>query len=219
MKKILLISAGSLLAIGLLFGRFIGRFFVDKLDNKDTSVNDGQAFADKYINNCDSVSLVMSNYKDSTSYFKVKGKSDLSSADNTAYVYQHKLLFYDEAQKKFFCIFYFFNKNTYDEVFGHYAAVDMDKKQEKIIGMVNKTELADPTYGTKEKPIPVLYFHSPTADNAENDSFFNIVQETHEFKGDAAQFKAWLFHYNAWHYLSYIKTKEDFKKMFGDTKS
>lgn len=45
-----------------------------------------------------------------------------------------------------------------DEVFGMYLVRAIKDSGGKIIATVNKQELADSTYGTKEKPIPIVYF-------------------------------------------------------------
>ena len=110
----------SLLALGLVFGKFIGRYFINKVDNPDTRVNNGQAYADKYIADCDTLQLVMKNFKDSTSTFKVKSTGGAFLDNDQTYVTQHKVMFYDPQYKKYFSILYFFNKSNLDEDYRTY---------------------------------------------------------------------------------------------------
>ncbi|MDP9078811.1 MAG: hypothetical protein M3O71_15385 [Bacteroidota bacterium] len=70
MKKIVFLPAAVFLVSGLIFGRFIGRNFVDKFDDKDTRMNNGDRYADPYIACCDTIRLVMKDFKDVASYFK-----------------------------------------------------------------------------------------------------------------------------------------------------
>jgi hypothetical protein len=215
MNKTLLIIFGGLLVIGLVFGRFIGRLLVNKVDNKDTRTNKGVDYAAKYVANCDTIKLLMKNFKDSAQYFKVEGKFNASADDNTAYINKHQLKFYDEAHHKYFEILYFFSNNSnFDQVFGVYASSNLDKTGTAIIGVVNKDELADTNYGTSQKPVPVLYFYSAETGHS---YFYTLTSQTNKpFKGTEDQFKDWMLNYNASHYLSYVKSKADFDKMFGD---
>jgi len=73
--------------------------------------------------------------------------------------------------------------------------------------------MADAAYGDKQKPIPVLYFHST---NNNNTPFYDLTQQDKgSFIGSEDQFRTWMLHYNVWHYLSYVKSKADFEEMFG----
>jgi len=216
MNKILLIVFGSLLVIGLVFGRMFGRLLVNKLDNKDSRVNNGGEYAAKYLSNCDTIKLMMKDFKDSSKFFKVKGQFNASSDDNTAYINKHIIKFYDEAHHKYFVILYFFSNNSnFDKVFDTYAS-DLDIAGTAVIGIVNKEEMADASYGTPQKPVPVLYFYSAETGHS---YFYTLIGQTNEpFKGTEEQFKHWMLSYNAAHYLSYVKSKQDFDKAFGSAK-
>ncbi|WP_158988794.1 hypothetical protein [Mucilaginibacter sp. L196] len=212
MKRVLLISGVSLLALGLIFGKLIGRYFMNKVDNPDTSVNNGQTYAARYIADCDTLQLVMKDFKDSTSTFKVKSTAGPFSDNDQTYVTQHKVVFYDSHYKKDFSVLYFFNKSNLDEDFRTYINLNVDSV-EHIAGTVNKHEMADATYGDKQKPIPVLYFHSTTHNNT---PYYDLTQQDKgSFIGSEGQFRIWMLHYNVWHYLSYVKSKADFERMFG----
>ena len=213
MNKTLLMVFGGLLVIGLVFGKFIGRLLINKTDNKDTRINKGDDYADRYVANCDTIKLLMKNFKDSAQYFKVEGKFNASSDNNTAYINKHQLKFYDEAHHKYFVILYFFSNNSnFDEVFGVYASSNLDKSGTAIVGVVNKDEMADAAYGTEQKPVPVLYFYSSETGHS---YFYTLIGQTNKpFKGTEEQFKNWMLSYNAAHYLNYVKSKPDFDKMF-----
>lgn len=217
MKKTLQISSISLLAIGLIFGRYIGRWLVNIFDNPDTSINDGHLYINKYLSKCDTITLNVRNFADSASYFEVKAKFNPSSADNMAIVYKHEIKFYSDSLHKYFSIFYFFRYSSMDEVFGMYLVRAIKDPGEKIIATVNKQELADTTYGTKEKPIPIVYFRLL---KDESYTFYSLIkgEGKGDFRGSEADFKEYMLNYNIGHYLSYVKSKQDFEKMFGKEK-
>ncbi|MBB5644834.1 hypothetical protein [Pedobacter cryoconitis] len=179
MKKILQISSVSLLAIGLIFGRYIGRWLVNIFDNPDTGINDGHLYINQYLSKCDTITLNVKNFADSASYFEVKAKFNPSSADNMAIVYKHEIKFYSDSLHKYFSIFYFFKYSSMDEVFGMYLVRAIKDSGGKIIATVNKQELADSTYGTKEKPIPIVYFRLL---KDESYTFYSLIKG--EGKGD-----------------------------------
>lgn len=217
MKKILQISSVSLLAVGLIFGRYIGRWLVNIFDNPDTSINDGRLYIDQYLSKCDTITLNVKNFADSADYFEVKAKFNPSSADNMAIVYKHEIKFYSDSLHKYFSIFYFFRYSSMDEAFGMYLVRAIKDPGAEIIATVNKQELADNTYGTKDKPIPIVYFHLL---KDESHTFYSLIkgEGKGEFRGSENDFKKYMLNYNIDHYLSYIKSKQDFEKMFGKEK-
>jgi len=52
MKNLLKYGAFGLLGIGLIFGKYVGRWIVNVIDNPDTRINKG-AHVEQYWNNCD----------------------------------------------------------------------------------------------------------------------------------------------------------------------
>ncbi|GGH01283.1 hypothetical protein [Mucilaginibacter phyllosphaerae] len=214
MKKVILISAVSLIAVGLVGGRFLGRWIMNKTDNPDTSINRGQEVADSYIQNSDTLHLVLKKFKYASKYFEVKAKTNYFMDGNVAFIHQATIFFKDEVRQKFFTIYYFFNKPYFDQAYGVFADGNLNTDGENIIATVNKKELADASYGTAAKPIPIIYFDAPAVSN----SFYSMVAgdatDKAAFHGSEAEFKKYMLHYNAWHYLSYVKSKADFHKMY-----
>lgn len=217
MKKVLQTASICILALGLIFGRYIGRWLVNVFDNPDTSINSGHLYINQYLSKCDTITLNVKNFADSASYFEVKAKFNPSSADNMAIVYKHEIKFYSDSLHKYFSIFYFFKYSSMDEVFGMYLVRAIKDPGEKIIATVNKQELADSTYGTKEKPIPITYFQLK---KEESNTFYSMAKgnDKSDFQGSEADFKKYISNSNAGYYLSYVKSKEDFEKMFGKEK-
>ena len=214
MKKVVIISAMTLLAVGLILGRYIGRWLTNKVDNPDTSINNGKPFAKAYINNCDTLHLILKDFKHATKYFEVKAKENYLNDGNIATVNQFNVIFKDPSRQKVFNIYYFFNNSFLYSAYGTFILSNIHAEGENIIGMVNKSELSDPTYGTEAKPIPIIYFDAPGVGN----SFYSLVagdsSDKTAFHGNEAAFKNFMIEYNAWHYLSYIKNKGEFEQMF-----
>ena len=212
MKSILKYSAIVALGIGLFFGKYLGRWIVNFIDNPDTRVNNGKPYVEKYLNNCDTLHLTLKNFTDTNSYFEVKGKFDLSKNDNTAYIDKYEIIFYSDIVKKYFCIYYFFSINSKNSQMYNIFTGDIDQNGASIIAMVNKNELSDVTYGTKKKPIPILYYEVPDKMN----SFYSLVSDigNPNYKTEG-EFKEYTTNYNVRNYLSYVKSKADFEKMFG----
>jgi hypothetical protein len=220
MSKILVILSVSVLAIGLIFGRYLGRWLMNKADNPDTSINDGKKYADLYISNCDTLHLTLKNFKYKTRTFEVKAKANYLSDGNFASVDQHDVIFKDEQRQKYFAIYYFFAANAYRSIaYEGFIRSNLHQNGEPIVATVNKTELNDSSYGTITKPIPIIYFDTPGA----TDSFYSLVADATDdkdmFHGNEQQFKKYIAGYNAWHYLSYVKSKPDFDRMYKSGKA
>lgn len=217
MKNILKYGAFGLLAVGLFFGRYLGRWIVNVIDNPDTRINNSKPYVAQYLDNCDTLQLVMKNFTKELSHFQVQGNFDLSKDDNTAYLDKWKSIFYDIKSGRYFCIYYFFSRNSMrSDMYGTFI-YDIDQKGDRIIATVNRKELADNTYGTKQKPVPIVYYEVPEKMN----SFYSLVYDDGDvndrnvFHGTEAEFKIYTKNYNIRNYLSYVKSKADFEKMFG----
>lgn len=212
MSNIFKYFAIGALAIGLIFGKYIGRWIVDLVDNTDTRVNIGKPFVSTYLNHCDTIHLVMKNFTTKLENFRVKGSYKISQADNTAYIDKQTLNFFDDKERKYFCIYYFFPNNSFNSQMYDTFLSDIEPNGTKIIATLNRNELNDDTYGTKWKPVPIVYYEVP----AKLNSFYNLV--ANEGKSNYAsevEFKSYITNYNVRNYLSYIKSKFDFEKMFG----
>ena len=212
MKNILKYGAFGLLGLGLLFGKYIGRWIVNIIDNPDTRVNNGKLYVKQYLNNCDTVHLIMRNFTIKLDDFEVQGAFNLSQADNTAYLDKQTSVFFDDKSDKFYCIYYFFSSNSKNSQMYDAFISDVDQNGASIIAIVNKNELSDDTYGTKQKPVPIIYYEVPEKMN----SFYSLVDDigNSNYKTEK-EFKDYTASYNARNYLSYVKSKADFEKMFG----
>ncbi|RAJ31877.1 hypothetical protein [Pedobacter cryoconitis] len=215
MKKILTYGAFGLLAVGLFFGRYLGRWIVNVIDNPDTRINNGKPHVVQYLNDCDTLHLIMKNSTLQDTFFKVQGAFDLSRDDNTASVDKYETIFYEEKMTKYFCIYYFFSRNSMFSQMYYDFIYDINKNGAHIIATVNKKELADITYGTKQKPIPITYFETPDNSTTLYDLNKGSVENKFTFHGTEAEFKTYMKNYNIRNYLSYVKSKADFEKMFG----
>ena len=73
---------------------------------------------------------------------------------------------------------------------------------------INKTQNEDPSYGTIEKPLPILHFRSA------NPALRSMRQNNRD--SDSAYLKD-RYTENVKLYLEYFIEKEDFKKLFPDS--
>ena len=67
---------------------------------------------------------------------------------------------------------------------------------------VNQNQLQEPSYGTKEKPIPILYLEIPKYKQSQN---YYMIEKTPE-----------KYRESVYYYLAYIMPKDEFKRMFKD---
>ena len=90
MKNLLKYGAFGLLGIGLIFGKYVGGWIVNVIDNPDTRVNTGKLYVKQCLNNCDTygtkvnpipVSRVREDLPDSVS--KIRGSEDGWNVDIT----------------------------------------------------------------------------------------------------------------------------------------
>jgi hypothetical protein len=218
MKKTTLTAAVGLIALGLIGGRFLGRWVMNKVDNPETGINKGQPYAEAFVQNCDTLHLTLKNFKHEIKHFEVKAKINNSTDGNVAFIDQFNISFKDEVRQKYFTIYYFFSNPYFYNAYGTFALSNLNAAGEHIIATVNKTELADSTYGTAAKPISIIYYDAPAIVN----SFYSLVAgddtDKTAFHGSEAAFKKYMLHYNAWHYLSYVKNKADFDSVYGKTR-
>ncbi|GGI29507.1 hypothetical protein [Pedobacter mendelii] len=217
MKNFLKYGAIGALGIGLFFGKYLGRWIVNIIDNPDTRVNNGKPYVKKYLSSCDTIRLFMKDYSKKSEDFEVQGVFNLSKDENSAYIDKWASLFYDNRSKKYFCCYYFFpSLSFFSKMYGSFL-YGIDQKGTDILATVNKNELSDATYGTKEKPIPIVYYIVPEKMN----NFFDSVTDSGNhndksgFHGTEIEFKTFMSEYNTRYYLSYVKSKADFEKMFG----
>lgn len=215
MKNILKYGAISVIAIGLFFGKYLGRWIINMIDNSDTRVNNGKPYIGPYLSNCQTLNLLMNDFVVKDSYFEVQGTFDISKDDNSAYLDKYETIFFEKGYSKYFCIYYFFSMNSmYSQMYGQFIN-DIDKNGTKIIALVNKNELIDPSYGTKDKPIPITYYEAPEKMTTLYELNKGPAENSFSFHGTEDEFKTLVKNNNVRNYLSYVKSKADFEKMFG----
>lgn len=216
MKNILKYGAIGIIGVGVLFGRYIGRWLVYKFD-QPIMTNDGRTFAKEYISGCSSINLIIKNRKDTMSHFEAHDRFNPNSDLSSKYIDKFESVFFDDGQKKYFKIIYFFPVNSwFSNMYRDYLReFDQEERKRYIIATVNNKELANFKYGNIKNPIPIVYFDAPNVTN----SFYSAVSGNPEdkdfFKGTEAEFKTYQLNYNVNYYLSYVKSKADFEKMFG----
>ena len=111
--------------------------------------------------------------------------------------------FRDSLLKKYFIV------SVYDQLYSPLASVMYGTQ---ITAWVNQDDLKDPSYGTKEKPIPVFNFKGvdePIRYDSENEGSVNGYKN---LEPTDQQFK-----HNVLTYLTYIMPKDEFKKRFEKT--
>jgi len=199
MKNVL----SSLSLIGILLG--VALFsWVLFLFNKGHS-NNASDKIDDYINNCTPVKLKINDYKNITK--DIKGNAKLLG---TTTFYSNQTLFYDKSYKKWFVIE--FIAGDAGEAYLYSKFIKEINKGENISAFVNKKEMDDAGYGVLQKPIPIFKFirddtghHKTYAAFNNSDGAYpdNHIAINKSYRGSVSV------------YLSYIKNKADFKKMFG----
>lgn len=185
------IIAGICVGLGILLARFIapyiGAYFKDFNSNSVTRQQAGI-----YLSNSEREEVLFTSF--------IKKYDDFSSAFNSNGVYRHSYIFQDENSQKYF-VFQVFDLDI------SFSTFEIENiKNKKINVFVNKEELNDLNYGTRDKPIPIFIF---------SDDIFNSVdpKEINSFKS-YNNFKM----LSVGKYLKYFKSKEDFKKMFPENK-
>lgn len=176
--------------------------------------NDGYNRVPQYLRACDSIQLSLDSlYK--TEFGWVEGNMTRSGGNSFPI---SKKLFYDSAYKKYFVIEFCSARISKERNFDYGGAFDsfmMEVRQgENITALVNKIEMADTSYGTKQKPIPIFWFkRNGNVDYKTFESLFYDDKDTGTLS-DVRQ----LYPGTIGIYLSHVKSKEDFEKMFGKEK-
>ncbi|MDQ0970088.1 hypothetical protein QFZ20_005491 [Flavobacterium sp. W4I14] len=173
-------------------------FFINK--------NEAEKYISSYLNNFSELKIIIPEAKSVEEFMSIKSKTIAMRSKNmgrdgssrTTMMYR---LAYDQTTRKYFQITMF---DLYNQFFG---AID----NKKVLIKVNKQDLNNPTYGTKEKPIPVFSVRGadkPLTEHRATDqdlagSDYNIDTTPDWYK------------YNVYMYLTYIMPKEEFEKRFG----
>ncbi|RNL55853.1 hypothetical protein [Pedobacter jejuensis] len=158
--------------------------------------NNGKKYVKKYLESCDQVSTKFPNYSDYKLSYDHYTTSLLSPSETI-----YKIKFFDSIIKKN-CQITFFNYPDFEA--SKFTTVLHDKK---IIIYLNKDDLNNSIYGTKENPIPVFRVREDLPDSVSRnrgpEDGWNVDITDNQFK------------YNVEQYLTYIMPKEEFKKRFG----
>lgn len=198
--KSLIITLG--LILGVLACGAILYFF-----NKSNSNNVGDNEIQKYINDSENIQLVIPGSVNAV-LNSIKGDARMLGSASFA---ASSDLFYDNLHKKYFLLQFINSKikgdvsKDYDMEFSIF--INSIKQGESITATVSKTELADASYGTKQKPIPVFKF---SRDGNVNYKTFESTTD------DAAEISHIRKSYpiDVGIYLTFVKSKADFEKMF-----
>ena len=189
------VTIGLLIGAGLFWAIL---FFVNKL-----MMNNGLEKVNAYIANCEIIPLKVGNFtvvKGSiTGFFKRTGSIYYSST---------KATFYGATYRKYFSL-EFMGKDDdnylFDDFLTHYI-----NKGDEIKATVNKTELSDTSYGTQQKPVPVFWFERET-ENSWN-TFAQCINSSHN--ADTTQETEQMYRNTIAVYLTFVKSKKDFNRMF-----
>ncbi|KQM67151.1 hypothetical protein ASE74_06705 [Pedobacter sp. Leaf216] len=113
------------------------------------------------------------------------------------------ITFFETIESKYFRIYLF------DTNYQSYANFESVIEKKKITGWVNQDDLKDPSYGTKERPIPIFTFkgiNEPIRITSESEGSVNGYES---LEPTYQQYK-----HNVLTYLTYIMPKEEFQERF-----
>lgn len=195
-------------AMGWLLGVSLFSFLLD-IYNKFTS-NNGYSKVSEYIKAGDSMQLSLDSLYGSE-FGWVEGNMDRSGGGSFPI---SKTLFYDSAYKKYFMIAFCDAKlaksSNFDYTEDFNIFMGEVQQGEKITALVNKIEIADNNYGTKQNPIPVFWFkRDAKVSHKTFESVFYLSEDT----ASVEKIKC-LYPVTVGIYLSHMKSKADFEKMF-----
>jgi len=167
--------------------------------------NDAEEYISSYLNNFSELKIIIPEAHSVEEFMSIKSKTIAMRSKNmgrdgssrTTMMYR---LAYDQATRKYFQIIMF---DLYNQFF-----VAIDNK--KVLIKVNKQDLNNPSYGTRERPILVFSVRGadkPLTERRATDqdlggSDYNIDTTPEWYK------------HNVYMYLTYIMPKEEFEKRF-----
>ena len=166
------------------------------LYQKYVSLNDGYKYVDQYISNSEQINLDLNTSFDAAKNdinSKAYYKSYTARQSTTARMLS-SYPFYSDMYKKYFAI------QEYNAGTSFMVQMERTKFRDTILASVNKIEMADQSYGTKDNPIPVLRIKININGRNPDLNVLNISENRYRD--------------NIGEYLTYFKSKSDFKKMF-----
>ncbi|KQO20394.1 hypothetical protein ASF10_17075 [Flavobacterium sp. Leaf82] len=169
--------------------------------------NEGKKYYQSYINNSVEIKIKISEYEEKGKIYGITFKSgsylasySRSGSNNGA---MDKLICYSQENKKYFAVTVFDFLFQYGQSKFEIIRRILDNKE--IFITVNKDDLANPKYGTKENPIPVFNYkgiEKTIMVNVGNDGYIILEPTQKEYE------------HNVITYLTYIMPKEEFKERF-----
>ncbi|WCT13124.1 hypothetical protein [Mucilaginibacter jinjuensis] len=194
MKKQYWITLG--VAAGMIIGRILAPYinsFIGNQVKKASSNIVTENHINTFINDSVEITLTFASYSFREVRFSHFLTDDIAS---------HNYIFYDPEDKKYMSI-------QMTTIFGPLRSTLDIAKNALIQCTVNKKQLSDPYYGTKENP--VLVFKCIIPPNSKWDQYDKrdaerVIQYNDDYKK------------SIFNYLTYFTPKEEFQKMFPDQK-
>lgn len=180
------------IALGVVIvGGILAKMLIPRESNADDVTN--QKIGEYIISSVEKNIIFDSYEKTYDEYNNIFSSKEI---ERTRYIFQ------DKNSKKY----YDFESFDDDGLIGGYIDYSLNR-QLKVY--VNKKELEDSSYGTKEKPIPILSVKlSAEALNVMKQYEIEAFQSYNDLEQPSVE-----------KYLKYFKSKEDFKKMFPENKN
>jgi len=161
------------------------------LYQKYVSLNDGYKYIDEYIQHSKQIKLDLNtSFNGGFDEYLQSYTKRSSTTANDRNVYP----FYSNIYKKYFAI------QEFDAGTNFMVQMHRTKFNDTIVASVNDLEMTDPSYGSKNNPIPVLKIKINVPGDNPGLNVLNISENR--------------YRYNVGEYLTYFKSKSDFKKMF-----
>jgi len=163
-----------------------------------SKANEAKEHIDEYLEEFVPISTSFPKYKDLKLSYSQYSTSLTSPAGSI-----YKISFFDSILNKH-CQIMFFNYPDFEA--SKFTTVLHNKK---IIISINKDDLKNPHYGTKENPIPVFKVRENLPDSVSKNRGYE--------DGWNVDITDKQFRYNVEQYLTYIMPKDEFKKRFEKT--
>lgn len=196
------VAIGQIIGVTLLIP--LGYYLYDKFKYEDKYNNDAKQIYQLYMNNSDTITDTMPAYE-SDKYIRTRSKyfedseyvvNDLSFPLNSRSdgisntLIAQTITFYNSTYKRYFILM----------LFGYYNGCDIFNKE--VCLTINKDDMQNPQYGTKENPIPVLKMIGVNESIRSNNKDFDTIYMNEFYKNNVIR------------YLKYKMSKEEFNQRF-----
>ena len=140
---------------------------------------------------------------------KTMSKITYFSNRNMTYIRANTYTYFSEELNKYIRTYSISESGNMSSVVLDFGGIEKDRnKYPDMFFYYNKTQNADPTFGTIDKPLPILHFRSA-------DPGLRSMRQNNK-DADSAYLKM-IYEENVKLYLEYFIDKEDFKKLFPDS--